>query len=182
MRKLVVWEFLSLDSVIEAPEKWVFPYQSEDVAEAIKAQNLASDVLLLGRVTYETFASFWPTQTHNEFGFAEKLNSQPKVVVSSTLQKADWNNSTIIKDHVAESVTKLKQQPGGEIGITGSATLVQWLLEADLIDEFRLFVYPLVLGSGKRLFADGRKTTLKLVKTQPFSSGVVLLQYQSAKM
>ncbi|HLY26650.1 MAG TPA: dihydrofolate reductase family protein [Aggregatilineales bacterium] len=178
MRPVVVWEFMSLDGVMEAPEKWVFPYQSEDVAEAIKAQNLASDVLVLGRVTFETFASAWPKMTHNEFGFADKLNNQPKFVVSSTLQKAEWNNSMIINDHVIETINALKQQPGGEIGITGSATLVQSLLKANLVDELRLFVHPIVLGSGKRLFADGNHVTLKHVKVQPFSSGVVLLYYQ----
>ncbi len=178
MRKLVVREFLSLDGVMEAPEKWVFPYQSEDVAEAIKAQHLAADVLVLGRVTYQTFASSWPAMTHNEFGFADKLNNQPKFVVSSTLAKADWTNSPIIRDHVTEAIHTLKQQTGGEIGITGSATLVQSLMQADLVDEVRLFLHPIVLGTGKRLFAGEHRSRLNRVKTQPFRSGVLLLQYQ----
>jgi dihydrofolate reductase len=181
MRKLIVSEFVTLDGVMEAPEKWQFPYYSDDLAEVIQAQILASDAMLLGRVTYEVFAAYWPSQTNNEFGISDKLNSEPKFVVSSTLQKAEWNNSTLIKEHVAEEISKLKQQPGGNIGITGSATLVQSLMQADLIDEYRLMVHPVVLGSGKRLFRDGRDTLqLKLLNTQTFSKGVVLLCYQKA--
>jgi dihydrofolate reductase len=181
MRKLILSEFLSLDGVMEAPEKWQFPYQSPDAAEETKQQILASDVLLLGRVTYETFASFWPTQIKNEFGIADKLNNQPKFVVSSTLKKAEWNNSTIIKGNVIEEIAKLKQQPGGDIALTGSAALAQSLMRAGLIDEFQFQVYPLILGSGKRLFDGIDTTTLKLVDTKTFSLGAVQLNYQLDK-
>jgi len=182
MRKIIVSEFVTLDGVMESPEKWQFPYYSDDIAEVIKAQILASDAMLLGRVTYEVFAAYWPSQSNNEFGIADKLNSVPKFVVSSTLQKAEWNNSTLIKGNVAEEISKLKQQPGGNIGITGSATLVQSLMQADLIDEHRLMVHPVVLGSGKRLFRDGGNALqLKLFNIQTFSKGVVLLCYKKAE-
>jgi dihydrofolate reductase len=178
VRKLIVSEFLTLDGVMEANEKWQFPYFSDDLAEFNKAQILALDTILLGRVTYEIFASSWPYRTHNEFGIADKLNGTPKFVVSSTLKKAEWNNSRLIKENVAQEVSKLKQQPGGDIGITGSATLIQSLMKEELIDEYRLFIHPIVVGSGKRLFHDGGSTTLKLTGTKMFSSGVVLLSYQ----
>jgi dihydrofolate reductase len=126
------------------------------------------------------FAAYWSFQTNNEFGIADKLNSERKFVVSSTLEKAEWDNSKLIKGNVADEIRKLKQQPGGDIRILGSATLVQSLTKADLIDEYRLLVHPLVLGRGKRLFNDGLKTTrLKFVKAKALSSGVVLLRYQT---
>ncbi len=179
MRKIIVAEFLTLDGVMEAPETWQFPFLSDDISEYIKTGILALDAQLLGRVTYETFAGYWPTQTHNEFGIADKLNSMPKFVVSTTLDKADWNNSMLIKKNVIEEITKLKQQPGGDIGITGSATLVEALMRADLIDEFQLQVYPLVLGRGKRLFNEQMDVKgLKLIDSRTFSSGVVALIYQ----
>ncbi len=179
MRKIIVSEFLTLDGVMEASEQWQPPYFSDDVAEEIRAEIHAADGSLLGRVTYEIFAAYWPLQTHNEFGIADKLNSEKKFVVSSTLEKAEWNNSTLIKGNVAEEVRKLKQQPGGDIRVVGSATLVQSLMQANLIDEYWLLVHPLVLGRGKRLFRDGIETTpLKLVEAKAFRSGVVLLCYQ----
>jgi dihydrofolate reductase len=123
-----------------------------------------------------TFSS----RTNNEFGVADKLNSAPKFVVSSTLEKVEWNNSTLIREDVAEEIIKLKQQPGGDIAVIGSATLVQSLMHYDLIDEYRLLVHPIVLGSGKRLFPDGvNMTALKLLEAKAFSSGIVLLRYQS---
>ncbi len=166
---------------MEAPEKWQFPYISDDVSEYIKEHILASDVALLGRVTYEIFASYWPTQTKNEFGIADKLNSQPKFVVSSTLDKAEWNNSTLIKGNVIEEITRLKQQPGGDIVLTGSNTLVHALMQAGLIDEFQLQVYPIVLGSGMRLFDGVDMTALKLVDSRTFKSGAIALTYQLQK-
>jgi len=182
MRKVVVTMFLTLDGVIEAPEKWSFPYW-DDETEKFKTDELfAADAHLLGRVTYQGFAAAWPSMT-DETGFAERMNSLPKYVVSTTLVKAEWNNSTIIKDakRVAEEVSKLKQQPGQDILVAGSATLVHTLMQHDLIDEYRLLTYPLVLGSGKRLFRDESKATLKLIEAQTFSKGVVLLRYQPDK-
>jgi dihydrofolate reductase len=163
---------------MEAPEEWQFPYLSDDLGKFIQEEIHSLDAQLLGRVTYEIFAGSWPTMTNNEFGIADKLNSMPKFVVSSTLTKADWNPSTIISGNVAEEIRKLKQQPVGNIGITGSTTLVQSLMEADLIDEYHLQVYPIVLGKGRRLFKDGVDKKLKLVDSKTFSSGVVALIYQ----
>jgi dihydrofolate reductase len=186
MRKIVVWEFMTLDGIVEAPEQWVNDYHSPDVADFVKAQNLEPDALLLGRVTYEAFISFWPHQTNNEFGFADKLNQMPKFIVSSTLAKTEWNNSHLIKAagkaHLVNAITAMKQEPGGSIGLTGSPTLVQFLSEHDLIDEYRLLLHPIVRSSGQRLFKDGSvgngMKTFKLVDCQPFSSGVVALSYQ----
>ena len=184
MRKLVVSEWVTLDGVFdsETMEQWFIPYHSDDRGEYIKEGILASDALLLGRVTYEMLAAYWPTLRNNEMGIADRLNSAPKYVVSSTLEKAKWNNSTIIQENAVEEITKLKQQPGQDILIFGSATLVPSLMKADLIDEYRLFVHPIIMGSGKRLFKDGMVTTrLKLVKTKTFSLGVILFCYQPAR-
>ncbi len=182
MRKLIVSEFMTLDGVMEAPEKWQFPYFSGDMEEFIRGQILATDVMLLGRVTYEIFAAYWPHTTTNEFGIADKLNSSPKLVVSSTLGKADWNNSTLIKSNALGEIMRLKQaQPDGVIGTTGSTTLVQSLMDADLVDKYQLTVHPIVLGSGKRLFKDGMASHMKLVEMRAFSGGVVLLRYQPDK-
>ena len=179
MRKIIVSEFITLDGIMESNEKWQFPYFSDDLAEFSTKQILALDAILLGRVTYEIFASSWPSRTNNEFGIADKLNSVPKFVVSSTLEKVKWNNSTLIKENIAQKISNLKQQPGGDIGITGSATLIQSLIPYNFIDEYRLLVHPIVLGSGKRLFSEASNMTLKLVETKMFSSGVVLLSYHA---
>ncbi len=139
-----------------------------------------ADALLLGRVTYEGFAEAWPSRT-DDAGFADKMNNMRKFVVSTTLDEAEWNNSTLIKDNVAEEVSKLKQQPGGNVLIAGSRQLVHTLMEHDLVDEYRLMVFPIVLGNGKRLFPEGSKTsTLRLVDSNSVGSGVLLLTYEPA--
>lgn len=179
MRKIIAWEFISLNGIVESPDQWIEPYQTDDVDAFIKEQNLASDAILLGRRTYEALITFWPFQTHNEFGFADKLNAMPKFVVSSTLQKAEWNNTTIINENMLEEVARLKQQPiGGSIGMIGSPTLIQALSQAGLIDIFHLLVYPIVLDKGMHFFQDDKKLDLKLIESRPFRSGVVLLSYQ----
>ncbi len=181
MRKLIAYEYLTLDGVMESPEKWQFPYFSDDFTEFNKAQILSFDASLLGRVTYEIFASYWPLQTNNEFRLADKINSAPKFVVSSTLEKAEWNNSTLIKENAMEEISRLKQQDGGDIGIIGSAALVQSLMQTDLIDEYRLLIHPIIVGSGKRLFKEGTESTsLKLIETKVFDLGVVVLVYKPA--
>jgi dihydrofolate reductase len=185
MRKVVVTEFVSLDGVMEDPggsEKsvhgaWTFLFWNEEIGKFKYDELMASDAQLLGRVTYQGFAEAWPSRT-DEAGFADRMNSVPKYVVSTTLKKADWNNSHIIKANVAEEVSKIKQQLGQDILVAGSATLVQTLIKHDLVDEYRLLVYPIVLGSGKRLFGEGSKTTLKLVESKPLGSGVMALVYQ----
>lgn len=186
MRKLVVSEWVSLDGVFDADTmpQWFLPYQSKDRQKHITEMVLASDAFLVGRVTYEMLAGYWPhvkNNDKNDLELANKLNSAPKYVVSKTLKKAEWNNSTIIKQNVTEEVTRLKRQPGNDILLFGSSTLVQSLMEGDLIDEYRLLVHPIIMGSGKRAFKDGMATTkLKLVKTTTVGLGVQSLCYEPA--
>ena len=178
MRKIVAGLFISLDGVVEAPDTWHFPYFNEEMGAVVAAQMEAADTLLLGRRTYEEFAGFWPNQS-NDDPFAAKMNNARKVVVSTTLEAATWQNSTLIRDNVAEAIRQLKQQPGTQIGMTGSGTLVRWLLRERLLDELWLLVHPIVVGSGKRLFPEGcERTPLKLAQSQTFSTGVLSLMYQ----
>ena len=180
VRKIVAGLFISLDGVIEAPQTWHFPYYNDELGAAVTAQIDAADTMLLGRHTYEEFAAFWPNQSDN-VPFAARMNNTPKFVVSTTLDSAAWQNSTLIRDNVADALTRLKQQPGKQIGITGSPTLVRSLLRDGLLDELWLTVHPIVVGSGKRLFPDGcDRTPLKLARSQTFSTGVLSLLYQPA--
>jgi dihydrofolate reductase len=180
MRKVIVSEFVSLDGVMEAPDQWHFPYFDDEMGEEIGAAMAAADAMLLGRVTYEEWAAFWPTQSSDD-EIADYMNNIRKFVVSTTLDTVEWQNSTLIKGNVAEEIAKLKQQPGKDISISGSGTLVQSLLRDDLLDELRLMVHPVVVGSGKRLFEDGGdQKALKLVDSKTFSTGVVYLTYQPA--
>jgi dihydrofolate reductase len=182
MRKVVALELVSLDGVMEKPEEWSFSYSNDEMAEANAAGMDASDAMLFGRVTYEEFAVFWPHQNSAEQPFTDYLNSTPKYVVSTTLQEPlKWRNSTLIKGDVAEEIAKLKRQPGKDITILGSATLVRSLLQDDLLDELSLMVHPVVLGSGKRLFEEGGdQKTLELVDSKTFSIGVLYLTYRPA--
>ncbi len=174
MSKVVVSQFVTLDGVIESPGPeegfdragWAFRFDRGPEGNRFKFEEvMAAGALLLGRVTYEGFARAWPTmEGMGEFG--EKMNGMPKYVVSTTLERADWNNSTILKGDLAGEVAKLKERVEGDVLINGSAQLVQGLVEHDLIDEYRLMVYPIVLGKGKRLFGDSsRSTALELVET-----------------
>jgi dihydrofolate reductase len=182
MRKIVAGLFLSLDGVYEAPGEWHFPYFNDEMGEAVQSQIDASDTMLLGRVTYQEFASYWPQQSNDEVPLADHMNNTPKVVVSETLDAVDWQNSTLIKSNVVEELTRLKQQPGKNIGITGSGTLVASLLRAGLLDELRLLVHPIVVGKGKRLFAtEGEARGLRLADAQTFSTGVLYLTYTPAE-
>jgi len=176
--KIVVTQFITLDGVVESPQDWSFPYWSDETGKFKFDELLGTDVQLLGRVTYEGFASAWPTMERDEAGFADKMNSMPKYVVSTTLKKAEWNNSTIIKSNVVEEVSGLMKQSGGDILVAGSMTLIRTLMEHDLVDEYRLLTYPIVLGKGKRLFTDGMAASLKLIESKPMGSGVVLLRYE----
>jgi dihydrofolate reductase len=180
MRKVVASELVSLDGVMESPEKWSFRFHNDEMAEANEAGMAQADAMLLGRVTYQEFASYWPYQNSADQPFTDYLNNTPKFVVSTTLEEPlEWQNSTLIKGNVAEEIAKLKQQPGKNIGITGSATLVRSLLQDDLLDELGLLVHPIVVGSGRRLFEDGGdQKELKLVDSRIFSTGVVYLTYQ----
>jgi len=188
MRKLVVTQFVSLDGVMQDPggsEKtdlgpWTFKFDRGDDGNRFKLDEvMASDALLLGRVTYEGFAAAWPGRK-DEAGFADKFNSMPKYVVSSTLENPEWNNSHVIDPgDIAGAINKLKEEGDGDILVNGSNTLMQALMEQDLVDEYRLMLFPVVLGHGKKLFQDGRpRTTLELVGTQPVGpDGIVVLTY-----
>jgi dihydrofolate reductase len=183
--KIVVTEFVSLDGVMEDPGGaedfryggWTFEIDRGDDGNTFKLDEaLASEALLLGRVTYEGFAAAWPSR---EGEFADKFNSMPKYVVSSTLTEPEWNNSTVLKGNVAEEIAKLRQEQDGDIVVHGSAQLVQTLVEHDLVDEFRLMVFPVVLGSGKRLFAEtSDKKPLRLVDSKVVGEGVAILIYE----
>ena len=175
MRRLIVTEFLSLDGVMEAPHLWSFPYWNDEIEKFKHDELFASDAQLLGRVTYQGFAAAWPSRTGE---YADRLNNLPKYVVSTTLETVEWHNSHLIKENIAEEVTRLKQQPGQNILVHGSRTLVQRMTQHQLIDEYNLLVYPLILGSGMRLLNDGDSASLKLAEARSFSSGVVLLRYQ----
>ena len=187
MRKLVVSEWVSLDGVFDADtmKQWFHPYDSKDRQAHITELVLASDAFLFGRVTYEMLAGYWPKVKNNDKGdleVANRLNSSPKYVVSSTLKQAEWSNSTIINKGAAKEITNLKQQPGHNILVFGSATLVESLMDADLVDEYRLLVHPIIMGSGKRAFKDGMATTkLTLDETTTLSSGVISLCYHRAR-
>ena len=183
MSKVVVSEFVTPDGVME-DLSWTFQFSSEE-QEKFKFKELSvSDALLLGRTTYEGFAAAWPNMMDQYEGprRADMMNGYPKHVVSTTLEEPlGWNNSTLIKGNVAEEVTRLKQQPGKDILVFGSGELVNTLMGHDLIDEYRFMVFPIVVGSGKRLFRDvGAQKALKLVETKMFSTGVVVLTYEPA--
>ena len=178
MRKLVVSEFVTLDGVIEDPT-WTFPFPSEEQNAFKFAELKAADALLLGRVTDEGFAAAWPQMAEQTGEYGAMMNGYPKYVASTTLDTVEWNASQIRGD-VAEEVTRLKRQPGRDILVFGSGRLVETLLRHDLVDEYRLLVFPVVLGRGRRLFPEGLATTLQLVEARPFSSGVVALSYRPA--
>jgi dihydrofolate reductase len=188
MRTLVVSEFVSLDGVMEDPggsegtpiAAWSFKFERGDEGNAFKLdETMQSDALLLGRVTYEGFAEAWPDRT-DDIGFADKFNGMPKYVVSSTLKDPAWNNSHVIDPaNLVDEVNRLKQEGDGLLTVHGSNTLAQALLDAGLVDELRLMVFPIVLGWGKRMFQDARpSTTLKLASSQPVGpDGVIVLTY-----
>ncbi len=179
MRKIVAGIMISLDGVIEDADQWMGPWFNPEVGQAIGSMIAAQDAMLLGRVTYDMFAAHWPHQTGE---MANTMNGTAKYVVSGTLTSADWQNSTLIPAVTAfAEIAELKQQPGKNIGMTGSGTLVSSLLREGLVDELRLLVFPLVVGSGKRLFGTpGDKLPLKLIDSATFGTGVVHLTYAKA--
>jgi len=187
MGRIVVTEFVSLDGVMEDPGGsenfkhggWSFEISRGDEGDKFKLDEaFSSEALLLGRVTYEGFAAAWPSR---EGDFADKFNTMPKYVLSSTLEAPEWNNSTVLKGNLAEEVAKLKQDHDGDIVVHGSARLVQALIDQGLVDELRLMVYPVVLGSGKRLFGEtGDKKRLRLVDSKVIGDGVAILIYEPA--
>jgi dihydrofolate reductase len=178
VRKVIVSTFVTLDGVMEEPQNWNFQFWNDDHTDYATEMLFASDALLLGRETYEGFASSWSTRSGD---FADKINNMPKYVASTTLQEPLSWNATLIKGDVPQEVAKLKQQPGKDILIYGSSTLVRSLLPHGVIDDLQLWVYPVVLGSGRRVFEEGSEAKLKLLDTKPFSTGVVILSYQPVK-
>ena len=187
MGRIVVTEFVSLDGVMQAPgggeeyehAGWTFEIDRGDEGNAFKLdETLQSEALLLGRKTYEGFAAAWPAMQGE---FADKFNSMPKYVVSSTLEEPTWNNSTVLRGNVTDEVTKLREKSGGDVVVHGSAQLVQTLVENDLVDELRLMVFPVVLGTGKRLFGKtSDKKRLGLTDAKTVGDGVAILIYQRA--
>ncbi len=184
MGRIVVTEFVSLDGVMEDPGGaedfrhggWTFEISRGDEGDRFKLDEaLSADALLLGRVTYEGFAEAWPSR---EGEFADKFNAMPKYVVSSTLEDPEWSNSTVLRGDLADEVAKLKREHDGDIVVHGSARLVQSLVEQDLVDELRLMVFPVLLGTGKRLFAEtSDKKPVRLVDSKVVGDGVAILTY-----
>jgi dihydrofolate reductase len=186
MGRIVVTEFVSLDGVMEAPggedfkyKGWSFEFDRGDEGNQFKLdETVAAEALLLGRVTYEGFAAAWPSR---EGEFADKFNEMPKYVVSSTLEDPEWNNSTVLKGDVVDEVTKLKREVDGDIYVHGSCRLAQTLIENDLVDELHLMVFPVVLGTGRRLFGEtSDKKSLRLTDSKTVGEGVTILIYQPA--
>jgi dihydrofolate reductase len=187
MGRIVVTEFVSLDGVMEDPGGaedyehggWTFEIDRGDEGDRFKLDEVMNaDAMLLGRVTFEGFAAAWPSVT-DEVGFADKMNGMKKYVVSTTLENPEWNNSTVISDNVVDEVRKLKDDHDKDILVAGSATLVGTLSDNDLVDEYRLMVFPVVLGSGKRLFDKaGGKKSLRLADSKMVGDGVAVLTYE----
>ena len=182
MRKVNAGLFITLDGVTESPDKWQFDNFDDDMMAALEAHIGAEDTILLGRVTYQDWTPFWPTSTDEPY--ASHINNTPKYVVSTTLDTVEWGtwgNISLLKGNLAEAIAKLKQQPGRNIGVSGSPTLVRSMLQADLLDELTLMIHPVVVGSGKRLFGEANELKrLKLVDTKTTKSGVSVLTYQPA--
>ncbi|MEV6608505.1 dihydrofolate reductase family protein [Kutzneria sp. NPDC051319] len=181
MRKLVSNLFVSLDGVVEAPDKWSLPYWSDEIAASVDAGMAAADAMLLGRVTYEGFAAAWPDRTVEDDEGADFMNTVRKYVLSTTLSEVTWRNSVLLHGDPAAAVRELKAEAGGDIMTSGSGTAVRWLLSEGLVDELNLLLYPVVVGSGKRLFpSDGPSFPLTLTTSTAFGNGVVQLTYSRA--
>ena len=182
MRKVISGLFISLDGVTEAPDQWQFDNFDNEMMASLQTHIAAEDTILLGRVTYQEWAPYWPTSTDEPY--ASHINSTPKYVVSTTLDKVawgNWDNVKLIKGNLAAELAKLKQQPGKNIGVSGSPTLVESMLQDDLLDELTLMVHPVVVGHGKRLFKEGRNLKrMKLVASKTTSTGVSILTYVPA--
>ncbi len=188
MGRIIVSEFLTLDGVMEDPGGaegfsrggWAFQFNRGAAGDKFKLDEvMQADTLLVGRVTYQGFAEAWPSRTGE---FADKMNNMPKVVVSKTLQDPQWNNTKVVKTNVADELSKLRSSTHGDILVAGSRQLVQTLMDNGLVDEYRLMVFPVVLGEGKRLFnGGGKQAPLELVESQAVGDGVMILVYHPAK-
>jgi dihydrofolate reductase len=181
MRKLIESTLMTLDGVISNPQNWSSPYWDDDHTAYAGSLMRDADALVLGRVTYEGFADAWPEREGdpNMGGFAKKMNTMPKYVYSTTLESADWQNTTVLAGDFAADIAKVKEEVDGVILVAGSARLVRGLIAADLLDELRLMVFPVILGGGKRLFAeDGRKVPLALTDARAIGVGIQLVTYE----
>jgi dihydrofolate reductase len=192
--RLTLHTFLTLDGVMQAPGApdedrdggfehggWSFPYSDQDFGEAVAGWFAHADAFLLGRKTYEIFSGYWPKVTDPDDPIASRLNALPKYVASTTLASVDWHNSSLLGGDLAAEVAGLKQQPGDELQVHGSGELAQTLIDHDLVDEYRLLYYPVHLGSGKKLFADGAKPgALRLTRSSTTSTGVIIATYEPA--
>ncbi|HMJ02018.1 MAG TPA: dihydrofolate reductase family protein [Conexibacter sp.] len=180
MRKVTASFFMSLDGVVDAPHEWHFPYMDQEAQADSQAGVAGVDTILLGRVTYEEWAGFWPAQGSSN-PMAEFFNTTPKLVASTTRDSLEWPGSTLIAGDVPAAVEDVKQQPGEEIAIYGSGALVRSLLRADLIDELRLMIHPIVVGRGKHLFEDGGEPKgLELVDSKIYATGLLSMTYRPA--
>jgi dihydrofolate reductase len=171
---------MTLDGVVEDPHKWSFPYWSDEIGNYKDAELKESDIMLLGRVTYEGFAKAWPERKEND-DFSKKFNEMPKFVPTTTLDTLEWENSHIIKGDVQAEIQKLKNESGKDIIVHGSCMLSDWLLEKGLVDQYNLIVYPLIKGGGKRLFKDGAEAKLDLIEAKSVPHGVILTKYSVQK-
>ena len=179
MRKIKSNFFISLDGVVEAPDKWHFPYFDDEMGAAVGAGFATTDAMLMGRVLYDEWAAYWPEHADEPFG--DVMNSIKKYVVSDSLRAAEWQNSELISGNVAtQKLTDIKAQEGGDIAMSGSATTVRWLLREGVLDELNLLVHPIAVGSGQRLFEDTPTYALKLVDQKTFSTGVLHVVYAPA--
>jgi len=184
MRKITAGMFIALDGVVEAPDQWHFPYFNDEMGAAVGGQLGAADTILLGRETYDSFAGAWPDREADggeDADFAKKLGDTRKIVVSRQELEFTWRNSELLRGDLVAAVTALKSEPGGDIGMSGSVSVVRQLLAAGLLDELHLLVHPIVVGKGMRLFDDGEQIPLKLLSSQTFETGVLYLVYGPAE-
>lgn len=184
--RLTVTENITLDGVIEATEGWFSPDGDEDgdatdIEATIQEQMEEEEALLFGRKTFEDMRGYWPHQTDDTTGITNHLNQVSKYVLSSSLQDPEWENTTVLRGVLEDEVRALKDQPGRNLGVTGSISVVRDLISAGLVDEYRMFVYPVVLGRGERMFADAAEVPkLRLLEAKPYRSGIVLMRYSPA--
>ena len=180
MGKIVSNFFIALDGVVESPDKWHFPYFNDEMGAVISRGVETSDAFLMGRKLYEEWSSYWPNQS-DDVPFASFINNIPKYVVSNSLDKATWNNTTVVSGDVAAQLRDIKARTTGDIGISGSATLVRWLLTNNLVDELALLVHPIAVGHGQRLFEDTPTIPLRLLGQETLKTGVLHLRYAPAQ-
>ncbi|MET8338773.1 dihydrofolate reductase family protein [Streptosporangium canum] len=176
MAKIISNFFISLDGVTESPDQWHFPYFNDEMGAAVEAGVQNAAAFLMGRKLYDEWSAYWPTADMDE-DFAKFINNAQKYVVSNTLKKADWNNTTVVSGDVAARLRAIKEQTDGDIQMSGSATTVRWLLANGLLDELNLLIHPIAVGHGRRLFEDTPTHPLKLVKSETFQTGVLNLTY-----